>query len=107
MKGACEKCHNKQQCHRPCWFVESLLSRVTDGSLERKTGDTITYYGRYWEKQWSAINEAVLEKAVFEASREQPEAAPDSEPMDRRPEDLEFVPKQKTADIVFMRLFLG
>ena len=108
MKGACAKCHNKRKGLRGPAGLLKDYGQVTDGSLEKLSGDnTITYYGRYWEKQFSAINEKVLEEAIFKVSEEQPEPDLDSEPMNRRPEDLEFSPTQKTADIFFMRFFLG
>ena len=105
VKGVCDKCYHREKCHRPCWFIESLLADVTDGSLERQTGpNEITHYGRYWEKRFSDFNVATLKKAVYEVVDEnQEEPFPD----DRRVEDVEFTPEQKTADIFYMRFFLG
>ena len=103
--GVCPKCYHRPKCTRPCWFIESLLADVTDGSLERQTGDkVITHYGHYWEKRFSDFNVATLKKSVYEVADE---AEWDPFPDDRRVEDVEFTPEQKTADIFYMRFFLG
>lgn len=106
MKAICNKCHNVEKCKRPCYFIERMLSQVTDGSLERPTGDKeITHYGHYHEKRFSDYHEATLNKMIETITKEHNEE--ESEPDARRADDLEFTPTQKTADIFYMRFFKG
>ena len=107
MENICmTKCHNASTCKRPCWFVETLLAQVTDGSLEKQTSDkTITHYGHYWEKRFSSIHESTLKKIIESVAGKPPDE--DSEPDQRRTDDIKFEPRQKTADIFYLRFFQG
>ena len=103
--SVCDKCHNQRSCKRPCWPIEYLLSQVTDGSMEKQTGEKeLTHFGHHHEKRFSDLNEATLKKAVYEIADEDP-----FDPFEPSPryDDLEFQPTQKTADIFYMRFFLG
>lgn len=100
----CVKCHHRRTCKRPCWFMDRLLSQVTDGSLERQTGEKeITHYGHYHEKRFSDFHESTLKQVIFEVAGEHP----DDEETTRRTEDIEFSPQQQIADIFYMRFMLG
>lgn len=106
VRGVCDKCKNKTACSRPCWFLEMLLSDVTDGSLEKPTSEKeLIHFGNsYWETRFSEMHPATLKKLVFDLVQVDPE--PEADP-DRRFDDLEFAPEQKTADVFYMRFFQG
>jgi len=106
MEAICGKCHNREKCRRPCWFVETLLARVTDGSLEKQTSDnTLMHFGHHWEKRFSDIHDATLKKIIAQIADEQTKE--DREPDNRRADDIEFSAKQNIADIFYMRFFQG
>jgi len=105
MKNVCAKCHNRKICKRPCWFVDYLLSQVTDGSLERQTSNnSLMHFGHYWEKRFSDYHESTLKKVIFEVAEEQPDGNDQSH---RHLEDIDFTPHQQVADIFYMRFILG
>lgn len=86
--------------------MEKLLSQVTDGSLEKQTSEnTLMHFGHYHEKRFSDIHEATLNKMIAEVAGQVNEEEPEEDR--RRTEDIEFEPKQKIADIFYMRFFQG
>jgi hypothetical protein len=104
-KAVCDKCKHNSTCKRPCWFIEHLLSKVTDGSFEKQMGRNIVHFGHYWEKRFSDIHPSTLKKVVFEIIDEtEPEG---DVPTDKPFDDFEYQPEQKIADIFYMRFFLG
>lgn len=104
MIAICNKCYHYETCKRPCILIDRLLSEVTDKSLEKQTGDKeITHYGHHKESRFSDYHPATLKKVMATFNDENK----DSELDQRRVEDIDFKPNQKTADIFYMRFFQG
>jgi DNA-directed RNA polymerase specialized sigma24 family protein len=103
----CTKCRNYEACKHVCAPVEKLLADVTDGSLEKQTGENeLMHFGNhYWEKRFSEIHPSTLNKAILDAAIVKDEE--EKEDPEQRHDDLEFTPQQKHADIFYMRFFLG